>query len=1014
MKRLFRSLICVITAIAIYCGSFSGSYFYFEEKVTKIDLSCFALFSDGNGEYYLQKAPGDIAFYITNERNTTDYTELFELTDFDNNAMQPVTKKVNPTQFKILPPVDGYVEGKRYTIKLEDKAAFSGDELKKARILVFSIEKAAVSIYKYNETVVEINDKTITPPIDSVIAGIGADKKVGDILLGKDSDDKYTAYKITELLDSNGTASAKVEIPAVDEIFDSLEVYGEYRISPKDIIANPDLNAEVVENVRKSGFFNNLMTNAYAAEAKKDAPIDVKFEYKDDELNIEIKFTIKAGDKGLFGIAGLKGHQVEITLTHIISTTITPNIDGVRDIDISQKTNTSFKFGVTITMQENLSNDGEPYDRSINKIFNKANFKDLIAYKEYVKTITDTMATIASDKSQGEIKLFDWAIPIPAVPCLTFGAEVDLKLEFGVAGEFNIGKDFKFQSISGVTFKNNEFKCYSNIISDPQAEDWTLSLTGKFNAKLGLIIKIKLDIINEDIAEINLDPQGGLYVDIFVTFPIKVPTDLIDVNLLYSYLEAGAYFELNINAYVKLKNLTLNIIDNIEYSQEIAATKIPLIKLGNDKIASGMIAKIPAVKVNDKTVTPPDILFSFYDVKKAKFATEVLEVGKLKFSVPDNSGLSIKSKIITATGVSAEKYAFVTATYLHTDGKNYSAIFKVLLSGSMIEGKVSKYSSDNAVNPVADAKVNIYKANDTTKLINSVKTDVDGKFTFNVDEGEYSIAISADGYHTLTSIQKVGLDEIKYTEHILLIDDGQTGDGTAGGIIKNAINGNGISSVTINLRKNWNNRSGEFVDGFTTTTSSDGSFAISGIPVGYYTVEATKNEFYTDYCNLIVQSTNPKMDHNFTLSPILPDDYIQVVLRWGQTPSDLDSHLIGKTPSGGAFNVYYSNKNYKFNNEEYANLDVDDTSSYGPETITIMKPIAGNSIYAVHDYSNKGSTSSEKLSYSGAYVTVFKGGKQIGAYNIPTGQIGTYWVVFQITSDGRITPINTITNNKPK
>ena len=36
-----------------------------------------------------------------------------------------------------------------------------------------------------------------------------------------------------------------------------------------------------------------------------------------------------------------------------------------------------------------------------------------------------------------------------------------------------------------------------------------------------------------------------------------------------------------------------------------------------------------------------------------------------------------------------------------------------------------------------------------------------------------------------------------------------------------------------------------------------------------------------------------------------------------------------------------------------ANLDVDDISSYGPETITILENIYGTYTYAVHNYSNR-------------------------------------------------------------
>lgn len=96
-----------------------------------------------------------------------------------------------------------------------------------------------------------------------------------------------------------------------------------------------------------------------------------------------------------------------------------------------------------------------------------------------------------------------------------------------------------------------------------------------------------------------------------------------------------------------------------------------------------------------------------------------------------------------------------------------------------------------------------------------------------------------------------------------------------------------------------------------------------------------------------------------------------------------------------------------------ANLDVDDTSSYGPETITIVENIYGAYTYAVHNYSNRSSSNSTALSFSGAVVRVFIGSTQVAEYHVPTDQVGTYWTVFQIDSSGRIMPINTVSNTKP-
>ena len=333
-------------------------------------------------------------------------------------------------------------------------------------------------------------------------------------------------------------------------------------------------------------------------------------------------------------------------------------------------------------------------------------------------------------------------------------------------------------------------------------------------------------------------------------------------------------------------------------------------------------------------------------------------------------------------------------------------------SNSKIEGTVSAYGTGTSTQALANATVKLYSAMNPSVPIRTVKTDSSGKFSFTVSMGSYVLEISADGYRTLISNQTVGEGEIKYTEHILLIDNSQSGLGNAGGKVSNALDGRGLNGVTIKLRSNWNNMSGSYLD-FQTQTNASGRYTIEGIPVGYYTVEASLDGFVTGYTNIIVLSSAQRDNFDFTITPVLSNNVIRIVLTWGNTPSDLDSHLIGRTPSDGSFNVYYHNRVYRYSGKEMANLDVDDVTGYGPETITILENVYGRYTYAVHNYTNRRSTNSKALSFSGAVVRVFIGNDQVAEYHVPTDQVGTYWNVFDITADGQIIPINTISNDKP-
>ena len=83
-----------------------------------------------------------------------------------------------------------------------------------------------------------------------------------------------------------------------------------------------------------------------------------------------------------------------------------------------------------------------------------------------------------------------------------------------------------------------------------------------------------------------------------------------------------------------------------------------------------------------------------------------------------------------------------------------------------------------------------------------------------------------------------------------------------------------------------------------------------------------------------------------------------------------------------------------------AQLDVDDTTGYGPETITI-NDIDGSYTYRVHKYSSDGS-----LITSGAIVKVYMSpDSQPMVIQVPSNVSGEWWDVFRI-ENGNIVDIN--------
>lgn len=134
------------------------------------------------------------------------------------------------------------------------------------------------------------------------------------------------------------------------------------------------------------------------------------------------------------------------------------------------------------------------------------------------------------------------------------------------------------------------------------------------------------------------------------------------------------------------------------------------------------------------------------------------------------------------------------------------------------------------------------------------------------------------------------------------------------------------------------------------------------------------------------------------------DEPYTVTLIWGADPSDLDSHLEGTMPDGSSFHCYYRNMDVYYGSNHAINLDVDDTSSYGPEVVTIYPcMLDADFSYYVYNYSQSGT-----MTHSQAEVELKKGNKVIWQGKVPTNNNpGLFWTIFKV-KNGCIYIVNEI------
>ncbi len=152
------------------------------------------------------------------------------------------------------------------------------------------------------------------------------------------------------------------------------------------------------------------------------------------------------------------------------------------------------------------------------------------------------------------------------------------------------------------------------------------------------------------------------------------------------------------------------------------------------------------------------------------------------------------------------------------------------------------------------------------------------------------------------------------------------------------------------------------------TSAADGTFTITCAPTGAQVLSTSKTGYGTRTDNITVPGSGT-VDVAIALNPVSSCEAageVKIVLTWGENPSDLDSHLSGPdSASATRFHMAF----YAQNPVPYVSLDVDDVTSFGPETTTVTREtagfVAGDYHFWIHNYSE-----SPEFNGSSAVVTV--------------------------------------------
>lgn len=203
----------------------------------------------------------------------------------------------------------------------------------------------------------------------------------------------------------------------------------------------------------------------------------------------------------------------------------------------------------------------------------------------------------------------------------------------------------------------------------------------------------------------------------------------------------------------------------------------------------------------------------------------------------------------------------------------------------------------------------------------------------------------------------------------------------------------------------------------TLTTNALGVAIFSQLPEGTASLSAAASNYTSASQTAALQCASPNRVA-VALSPAsgtqggLGSGQFRVILTWGENPRDLDSHMTGPAADGSRWHVLYNAKTAG----GVCALDVDDTSSLGPETITCpptdttaaLQP--GVYRYSIHHYAGTGD-----IGNSGASVRLEFGNGQTYNFTPPSANyVGSddVWTVFELTVQANgsvsVAPVNAV------
>ena len=429
-------------------------YTEFEPLITKLD----------DETYYIFGAKSDIAFEITPKEKFN-----YQVSDEDNKEV--ITTKETKDNNIIIKSSETYIEGKTYTIKIND-GIFTDDKLKNAKKIIFNIARPSANNYALKESVIKLDN----PKIENNKLFTDTKYKLNDIIAISKDNKIINSYKINK---ENEDGTYELISPKIEEVFDTIDYYGMEKLNLSAFTTNEELKTYLINTITNH-ILDSLVDTVYAKEN-----IEIKkptWNKKTQSLSFSIIIDAKENTK-LFE-NNIKNHQTKTELYVSVKINLYKNVT-LNNYDYA------LSFEYTINNKESLlSTNTKIIELNDNLKNNKVEYDATWLLKDYKDIENDK---IDINKSLGNI------IVSTEVPCLNVAFGLDFIMNANIKSMLDSNLSGKVITTMGINSNKDIYGSYSFDVTG------NITSIGDGNTSFGFSSKTSLDFLNINL-ESNLSP----------------------------------------------------------------------------------------------------------------------------------------------------------------------------------------------------------------------------------------------------------------------------------------------------------------------------------------------------------------------------------------------------------------------------------------------------------------------------------------------------------------------------